>query len=177
MERMLATPADAEIVIKLYQLRTEAVMRKARAWLVGDFWPQTAEEFFAVYDNPGNKHNPYIRQVISYWEMAAAMVIHGAVSAELFVDSNAEGFFILAKFMPILDAIREKNPTFMTKTSEMVRRFSSATQRLDAIVKRVEVTRATLAAKSKKRVSKVADVSVDLSGDLPLAVPEFSSEQ
>jgi hypothetical protein len=44
-------------------------------------------------------------------------------------------------------------------------------------VKRVEVTRATLAAKSKKRVSKVADVSVDLSGDLPLAVPEFSSEQ
>jgi hypothetical protein len=93
------------------------------------------------------------------------------------VDSNAEGFFILAKFMPILDAIREKNPTFMTKTSEMVRRFSSATQRLDAIVKRVEVTRATLAAKSKKRVSKVADVSVDLSGDLPLAVPEFSSEQ
>ena len=41
------------------------------------------------------------------------MVLHGAVSAELFVDSNGEGFFLLAKFAPILDAIREKNPYFM----------------------------------------------------------------
>ncbi len=48
MERMLATPADAEIILKLYQLRTEAVMRQARAWMGGEFWPTTAEEFFAV---------------------------------------------------------------------------------------------------------------------------------
>ena len=39
MERMLATPADAEIILKLYQLRTEAVMRQARAWIAGEFWP------------------------------------------------------------------------------------------------------------------------------------------
>lgn len=172
MERMLATPADAEIVIKLYQLRTEAVMRKARAWLVGDFWPQSAEEFFAVYDNPADKHNPYIRQVISYWEMAAAMVIHGAVSAELFVDANAEGFFILAKFLPILDAIREKNPTFLTKTSEMVRRFSAAAQRLDAVVKRMEVTRAGRLAKPKKRAVKETDAPADTPGELPLEATE-----
>jgi hypothetical protein len=169
---MLATPADAEIVIKLYQLRTEAVMRKARAWLVGDFWPQTADEFFAVYDNPADKHNPFVRQVISYWEMAAAMVIHGAVSAELFVDSNAEGFFILAKFAPILHAIREKNPTFLIKTSEMVKRFSSAAQRFEAIKKRVEATRALQAGKSKKRAPKQAAIPVESPGDLPLEVPE-----
>ncbi len=172
MERMLATPADAEIVIKLYQLRTEAVMRKARAWLVDDFWPQTAEEFFAVYDNPADKHNPCIRQVISYWEMAAAMVIHGAVSAELFVDSNAEGFFILAKFAPILAAIREKNPTFLTKTSEMVKRFSSAAQRYEAIKKRVESMRTLQAGKLKKRAPKKADVPAESPGDLPLEVLE-----
>ena len=45
MERMLATPADAEIILRLYQLRTEAVMRQARAWVTGEFWPKTAEEF------------------------------------------------------------------------------------------------------------------------------------
>ena len=71
-----------------------------------------AEEFFAVASNPADPHNAYFRQVITYWEMAAAMVLHGAVSAELFVDSNAEGFFLLAKFSHILDEIREKNPTF-----------------------------------------------------------------
>ncbi len=141
MERMLATPADAEIILKLYQLRTEAVMRQARAWVGGEFWPNTAEEFFAVYENPRDPHNPWLRQVITYWEMAAAMVLHGAVSAELFVDCNGEGFFLLAKFAPILDAIRERVPTLFTKTSELTNRFSAAMQRYEATVKRVEASR------------------------------------
>jgi len=141
MERMLATPADAEIVLKLYELRTEKVLREARAWITGEFWPKTAEEFFAVAENPADPHNAWFRQVITYWEMAAAMVLHGAVSAELFVDCNGEGFFLLAKFAPILEAIRERNPTFMVKTSELINRFSAASQRYEAVVKRLEATR------------------------------------
>ena len=93
MERMLAAPADAEIILRLYELRTETVMRQARAWITGEFWPETVEEFFAVSGNPADPHNAWFRQVITYWEMASAMVLHGAVSAELFVDCNAEGFF------------------------------------------------------------------------------------
>jgi len=143
MERMLATPADAEIILKLYQLRTEAVMRQARAWITGEFWPTTAEEFFAVAENRADPHNAWFRQVITYWEMAAAMVLHGAVSAELFVDCNGEGFFLLAKFAPILEAIREKNPTFLSKTSDVISRFSMAAQRYEAILKRVDATRSS----------------------------------
>ena len=138
---MLATPADAEIVLKLYALRTEAVMREARAWVTGEFRPSTAEEFFAVADNMGDPHNAWLRQVLSYWEMAAAMVLHGAVSAELFVDCNGEGFFLLAKFAPILDAIREKNSSFMVKTTELVNRFSAASQRYEMVLKGVEARR------------------------------------
>jgi hypothetical protein len=164
---MLATPADAEIILKLYHLRTEATMRQARAWLLGEFWPKTADEFFAVADNPGNKHSAWLRQVVTYWEMAAAMVLHGAVSAELFVDCNAEGFFILAKFAPILDAIREKHPTYLTKTSDMVRRFSSAAQRYEGVQKRVEASRAVQTAKPKKRAPKEADASAELPLDVP----------
>ncbi len=141
MERMLATPADAEIVLKLYELRTEAVMRQARAWVMGEFWPQTAEEFFAVMENPADPHNAFLRQVLSYWEMAAAMVLHGAVSAELFFDCNGEGFFLLAKFVHILEAIRVKNPPFMAKTSELINRFSAAAQRYEAILKYFEARR------------------------------------
>ena len=143
MERMLATPADAEIILKLYSLRTEAVMREARAWVTGEFWPATAEDLFAVLLDPAEPHNAYLRQVLSYWEMAAAMVLHGAVSAELFVDCNGEGFFLLAKFAPILEAIREKNPYFMTKTSEMINRFSAASQRYEITLKRVDATRSS----------------------------------
>ncbi len=138
---MLATSADAEIILKLYELRTEAVMRQARAWITGEFWPATVDEFFAVQDNPKDPHNAHLRQVVTYWEMAAALVLHGAVSAELFVDCNAEGFFLLAKLAPFLDAIREKNPMFLTKSTELVNRFTAAAQRYESIQKRVEAMR------------------------------------
>ena len=147
MERMLATPADAEIILRLYELRTEAEMRKARAWVTGEFWPTTAEEFFVVADNPADLHNAWLRQVISYWEMAAAMVLHGAVSAELFVDSNGEGFFLLGKFQPILDEIRARTPGFMIKTSELINRFSAASQRYEITLKTLEARRKATAAK------------------------------
>jgi hypothetical protein len=141
MERMLATPADAEIILKLYELRTETLMRQARAWMTGEFWPRTAEDFFAVAQNPADPHNAHFRQVTTYWEMAAAMVLHGAVSAELFVDCNGEGFFILAKFAHILEQIREKMPTFMNKTSEVVNRFSAAAARYEVTLKNIEARR------------------------------------
>jgi hypothetical protein len=144
MERMLATPADAEIILKLHELRTETVLRQARAWMTGEFWPNTAEEFFAVAQNPRDPHNAYFRQVLTYWEMAAAMVLHGAVSVELFVDCNAEGFFLLAKFAHILEAIREKMPTFMNKTSELVNRFSAASARYEVTLKNVQARRQSL---------------------------------
>lgn len=149
MERMLATPADAEIILRLYELRTEAEMRKARAWITGEFWPATAEEFFAVASNAADPHNAWLRQVLTYWEMAAAMVLHGAVSAELFVDCNAEGFFLLAKFSPILEGIREKNPGFLIKTTELVGRFSAASQRYEVVLKNVQARRNSVPAKQE----------------------------
>lgn len=145
MERMpessLATPADADIILKLYDLRREEVMRKARAWVIGEFWPATVDEYFAVAMNASDPHNAYVRQVITFWEMAAALVLHGTVSAELFVDCNAEGFLLLAKFAPILDGIRERSPMFMTRTSDLVRRFPAAAARYEATLKNVEAMR------------------------------------
>lgn len=143
MERMLATSADAEIILRLYELRRESVMRQARAWVIGEFWPKTAEDYFAAM-SPADPHNAYLRQVISYWEMAAAMVLHGAVSAELFVDCNGEGFFLLAKFAPILEEIRQRIPTFLARTSDLVKRFTAASARYEAALKNVEGMRARL---------------------------------
>ena len=141
MERMLATPADAEIILKLYVLRTETVMRQARAWIAAEFWPQSTEEFFAVASNPSDPHNAWFRQVTSYWEMAAAMVLHGALSPDLFADCNAEGFFLLAKFAHILPGIRERLPGFLMKTSELVARIPTAAARYEIALKNVEARR------------------------------------
>lgn len=146
MERMLASTADAEIILRLYELRTEAVLRQARAWMTGEFWPASADDFFAVALNPRDPHNAWFRQVTTYWEMAAALVLHGAVSAELFVDCNGEGFFLLGKFAPFLEAIREKAPTFMIRTSELVERFTAASARYEAALKSLEARRTAPAA-------------------------------
>jgi len=146
MERMLATPADAEIILKLYTLRTETLMRQARAWMTGEFWPVTADDYWRIANNPDDPHNPWLRQVLTYWEMAAALVLHGAVSAELFVDANAEGFFLLAKLAHILPAIREKQPQFFMKTSELVERFTIAAAKYEYVLKNVEARRNSIAA-------------------------------
>ena len=138
MERTMATSADAEIILKLYELRREEVMRRARAWMSDEFWPETAEEFFAVADNPKDEHNAWFRQVSSYWEMAAAMVLHGALSADLFVDCNGESFYHLAKFSPILDEIRAKKPSFMAKTSDLISRYQCAATRYAGVKKGVD---------------------------------------
>jgi hypothetical protein len=141
IERMMATPADAEIILRLYELRREPLMRQARAWMTGEFWPETAEDYFAVSMSPTDPHNAFVRQVLSYWEMAAAMVLHGALSAELFVDCNAEGFFLLAKFAPIVEDVRQRNPGFLVKTSDLVKRNTAAAARYEIAVKNVEAMR------------------------------------
>ena len=161
MERMLATPADAEIILKLYQLRTEAADAPGARLDDGRVLARHRREFFAVALNPADPHNACFRQVITYWEMAAAMVLHGAVSAELFVDCNGEGFFLLAKFAHILEAIRREESGFMTKTSELVNRFSAAAARYEVVLKNVEARRKSMAAKSRMRVNYSSCQTVD----------------
>jgi hypothetical protein len=156
MESSLATPADAEIILKLYDLRREELMRKARAWVIGEFWPSTAEEYFATAMNPADPHNAYVRQVVGYWEMAAALVLHGTVSPELFVDCNNEGFLLLAKFEPILEGIRERSPMFMARTADLVKRFPSAAARFEVVRKMIEGMRARMKAAAASQRAQTA---------------------
>ena len=66
MERMLATPADAEIILRLYDLRRESLMREARAWVTGEFWPATVDEYFAVASNLAATTKLYLLLVQCY---------------------------------------------------------------------------------------------------------------
>jgi hypothetical protein len=141
MQKTLATNADAEIILKLYELRTEPVMRLARAWITVDFWPNTADEFFAILNNFGSLHNAYLRQVVSYWEMAAALVLHGSLSADLFLDTNGEQFFILAKLAHILPEIQEQRPMYFSKTLRLIEGYSAAAHTYEAMCKNVEKRR------------------------------------
>jgi len=143
-ESTLATTADADLILKLYELRTEATMREARAWMNGRFFPQTAEEFFAVMTARTAPENAWFRQVTSYWDMAAAFVLHGALNAELFVDCTTEPFFLYAKFQPLLPEIRKKMPHFLTKVEQVVEQSPTAQAKVQQAAKNLTAMQAAM---------------------------------
>ena len=110
---------DAEIVMRLYDLRREPVMRASRDALNGGFWPRTYEEVIAVtkFDHDLNRA---FRQVATFWEMAYGMVKHGIVNAEYFLESNGEGFFLFTKIHPYLEAYRRDVNAFAFRNAEWV---------------------------------------------------------
>lgn len=96
---------DAELVMKLYELRRESLMRDARNALNRDFWPATAAEALA-FTKPDHPHNASYRQVTSYWEMAYGMVKHGVLHGDFMLESSGEGFFVFARVRPFLAELR-----------------------------------------------------------------------
>ncbi len=131
MESHLANSHDAEIILKLYDMRREATMRKARHWVAFDFQPTTAQEIVNVMRDYHSDHSNWLRQVVSYWEMAASLVVHGAVNADLYLDSNGEGLFVYNKLEPFIEEIQKINAgmPFMRNTATMVEKFPTAKDR------------------------------------------------
>lgn len=105
-----ATAADAELILKLYDLRREAEMRKARNWWFTTFWPQSADDFINTVMDMDSQQSAWLRQVSGYWNMAASLALAGTVNQELFLDPNFSGemYFIFAKVRPFLKQLRQK---------------------------------------------------------------------
>ena len=98
---------DAELILKLYDLRREPVMREARAFMAG-FSPKSFDEVVALVTAFGTKEQAYLRQVFGYWEMAASLVNRGAINRELALDNYQEMFFMYAKLEPYVEEYRQK---------------------------------------------------------------------
>lgn len=94
---------EAGLILKLYELRREETMRKARDWYFREFNPQNMGEFSAAMFG---QHSGHLRMVLTYWDMAAALVNRGAISLDLFNDANGEQIGVFAKIEPILGDIR-----------------------------------------------------------------------
>lgn len=119
-----ATAADAELILKLYDLRREEKMREARDFMGLGFWPQSAEEIMAVATAAGTDENRHLRQVLGYWEMAASLVAHGALNGDLYESCAGEMFFIYAKFRPHLGKLRKElgQPSFLQNIEQVAER-------------------------------------------------------
>ena len=82
------TVDDARLILELYALKREPEMRKARQWWLTTFWPKDADEYMKVAMTMGTEENNWLRQVISYWGIAASFVENGVLNEKLvFYDS------------------------------------------------------------------------------------------
>ena len=120
---------SAELILKLYDLRREATMREARNWMQ-TFFPESAQDVMQAIMNP--ETSAYYRMVVSYWNMAAAFVNHGAIDEEMFDDTNGEHFVIFSKIEPFLSELREitGNPKMLSNLETLVMRNANAKEQL-----------------------------------------------
>lgn len=119
---------SAELILKLYELRREEVMRQARNWYFS-FNPESVDDVASVVRS---EHSAYYRMVTSYWEMACSFVNHGAIDEQMFLDANGEQNFVFAKIQPFIEEIREvsKNPGYLSHLEKLVMRQPEAEVRL-----------------------------------------------
>lgn len=118
------TYEDAQLILKLYDLRREPEMRKARQWWLTTFWPETADDFIAVAKAMGTQENNWLRQVVSYWGIVASFVSNGVLSEKLVFQLAfcGEMFIVFAKVRPFLKDFREKskNPMFLMSVEQAI---------------------------------------------------------
>ena len=96
---------SADLIMKLYDLRREKKMRKARNWIFG-FNPKSADEVMQTMMDP--EVGPYLRMVTSYWDMAATFVVEGAIDPVMFAKTAGEHVMVYAKIEPFVAELREK---------------------------------------------------------------------
>jgi hypothetical protein len=155
----VATTGDAQVILYLYELRREHAMREARHFISADFWPESAEDVLRLARSYPSRENTFLRQVTSYWEMAASLVLRGALHEGLFFDSSGEMYCVFAKFKPFLADIRKKLPYFLVNVEAVAVRSAEGRGRLQ----RLEARLARRRQKLEQRRAAVAATSAGYS--------------
>ena len=144
----MSKQAEAGLILKLYELRREETMRKARDWYFREFNPQSMEDFNSVMFG---EHSGHLRMVITYWDMAAALVNDGAISLELFNDSNGEHIGVFAKYELLLGEIRSAyGPKFSANLEKLIDATPDGRARAASTREQMKAIRAQLMARNAR---------------------------
>ena len=146
MSTSQATYHDAELILKLYDLRRETVMREARNFIFG-FAPQSLDDVIAILSDFSLKENAYMRQVIGYWDMAASLVLRGALNEDLARDNFTEMLFVYSRLEPFLAQVRQQTgmENFAGNMQKFVESSPAARERVARFQQRFAAMRAEAA--------------------------------
>jgi hypothetical protein len=133
---------EAELILRLYELRREAVMRQARSFVGGEFLPQSAQRLIE-WVSKGGQETGYILQVYGYWDMVCAFVKHGTLSEALVFDTCQEMYFQYAKIQPYLKEFRKRMelPEWMQNLEGVIEGSAKGRKRIAAMRKNLEKMR------------------------------------
>lgn len=123
---------DSLAILKLYEIRSEALMREARRWFFSDFAPKSGKDVVALLLS-GEKQSAYYRMVASHWDVAAALVLGGGIDEQLFLAANSEHVVVFAKLQPFLSEIRETigEPDYLMHLEQLVMRVPNVEKKLE----------------------------------------------
>ena len=142
----------ASVLLTLYELRTEPTLRQARAWFAFEFHPITAREVLSTWLGPGHVSAPY-RMVTTYWDMAASLVVQGAIPADMFNEANTEHVALFAKLRPFLSDVRAATeyPDYLRNLEQVVAMLPQPEKRI-AIFERYMTRQRALAAEGRQQL-------------------------
>jgi hypothetical protein len=139
---------EAGLILKLYELRREDTMRKARDWFFREFNPESIADFTEAMFG---EHSGHLRMVVSYWDMAAALVNDGAISLDLFTNTNGEHIGVFSKIEPLLGEIRSAYaPQFAVNLEKLIDATPDGRNRAAKARERMKAIRDQMAAKQAK---------------------------
>jgi hypothetical protein len=125
-------PTDVLAILKLYEIRGEAEMRKARSWFFTEFAPQSGKDVVRLMLS-GERESAYYRMVASHWEVAASFVNNGGIDEKLFQEGNTEHVVVFAKLQPFINEIRETigEPDYLSNLERLVMRIPDIERKLE----------------------------------------------
>ena len=93
---------QADMLLKLYELRREPRLREARDWFSRNFHHQSLAERASLTP----EQDASVRMVTSYWEMVAGLVKRGLVDEDLFFENTAEFWIVWDRLKPLSSEVR-----------------------------------------------------------------------
>jgi len=143
---------EAGLILKLYELRREETMRKARDWYFMQFNPESVAD---VMDAMMGEHSGHLRMVLSYWDMAAALVNQGAISLDMYTNTNGEQIGVFSKIEPLLVEIRRTiGPQFAVNLEKLIDSMPDGRKQTATARERMKMIREQFAAKQAKAATQ-----------------------
>ena len=120
------TYEQAQLQLKVYDLRREARLRQARDWFFKNYRVQSLDEAMRLAA-PGTEAGAFTGMVFSYWEQACALLNYGLLHEDLFFETSGEFFGVWELIKGVLPQARERlaYPPYLEHLEKAAHRFES----------------------------------------------------